>query len=121
MKERDLQQEILLNASTNRVRLWRNNRGVFKVDDRYISTGLGGNGGADLVGIRAVKITPGMVGKTIGQFVALEVKTDKGKVSPEQYTFVCVIKSLGGMSGVIRPRTYDKIMQALKSKLKLKV
>jgi hypothetical protein len=43
-----------------------------------------------------------MVGKTIGVFVALEVKTPKGKPTDEQINFIQRVCDLGGFAGVAR-------------------
>lgn len=37
-----------------------------------------------------------------GRFLALEVKTPTGKVSPEQLAFVAAIKRSGGRAGIVR-------------------
>lgn len=49
-------------------------------------------GSADLVGILA----------PAGRFVALEVKTANGRVSPEQTTWLALVRSRGGFAAVVR-------------------
>ena len=49
-------------------------------------------GSADLVGILA----------PAGRFVALEIKTPAGRVSPEQTTWLALVRSRGGFSAVVR-------------------
>ena len=41
-------------------------------------------GSSDLIGLRVLEITPKLVGQRLAQFVALEVKTAQGVLSPEQ-------------------------------------
>jgi hypothetical protein len=59
-------------------------------------------GFSDLVGIKSVKITESMIGKTLGVFTAIEVKSPKGKTSAHQVRFLDLIRSLGGICGVAR-------------------
>lgn len=68
---------------------------------RMFTTGLC-VGGADIIGITPVTITPDMVGKTLGVFTAHEVKTRTGRVSKEQQTFIDAVKRAGGIAGVAR-------------------
>lgn len=49
-------------------------------------------GSADLVGILAPS----------GRFVALEIKTPTGRVSPEQTTWLALVRSRGGFAAVVR-------------------
>jgi type IV secretory pathway TrbF-like protein len=53
-----------------------------------------------LVGITPITITQDMVGKTIGVFTAIEVKTPKGKPTEEQINFIQRVRDLGGFAGV---------------------
>lgn len=77
------QSEIRLEAATKGVRLWRNNVGVLKDETgRPVRYGLANDTpemnakikSSDLIGWRPLVITPGLVGSTIAQFVAREVK-----------------------------------------------
>jgi hypothetical protein len=47
-------------------------------------------------------ITPEMVGSTIAQFVALEVKAERGKVSEEQARWLAALEADGGHAVVVR-------------------
>lgn len=71
----------MLKASKLGLRLFRNNRGMFKTLDgkRRVRAGLEAEGASDLIGIKAVTITPEMVGKTFGVFLAVEVKKPSWK------------------------------------------
>lgn len=81
--EAAVQQLVRLEASRLGMRLFRNNVGACKDDTgRVIRYGLSNDSAqmnkaiksSDLIGIRPVIITPDMMGHTIGQFVAREVK-----------------------------------------------
>jgi hypothetical protein len=48
-------------------------------------------GASDLIGVG-----PG------GRFLALEVKSLRGKPSPEQVAFIAMVRRLGGIAGVVR-------------------
>lgn len=83
LSEAAVSNRVVLEASRKGARLWRNNVGAY-VDQsgrevRYGLCNLSKQMNAeikspDLVGIKPVLITPDMVGCTIGQFVAREIK-----------------------------------------------
>lgn len=100
--EHEIQQRIRLACGRGAVRLWRNNTGAL-VDQqgRFMRFGLC-KGSSDLVGLRSLEITPEMVGQRVAQFVALEVKTASGVVSPEQRAFLRLVQELGGVAAVCR-------------------
>ena len=64
--------------------------------------GVGSPGGSDLIGYRKVTVTPEMVGQEIAQFAAVEVKTPRGRVRPEQQQFIDHVLSAGGIAGIAR-------------------
>lgn len=68
---------------------------------RRFSTGLP-PGFSDLFGGVPVKITPEMVGTTILQFFAIEVKDEAGRLRAGQGPFLTSIQRHGGRSGVAR-------------------
>ena len=71
--------------------LWRNNVGqMIDKDGRRVVFGVGGKGAADLIGMWA------------GRFVALELKTDKGKQTDEQRKFEQLVLARGGVYAVLR-------------------
>lgn len=109
--EADTQNIVRLAASAAGWRVWRNNVGVL-IDSRGVPLryGLANDSPAvnhsiksgDLVGIRPVLITADMVGRTIGQFVSLEVKRDGWKPNPNnqheaaQRRWADLVNMLGG-------------------------
>lgn len=108
--EARVQDEARLLASQMGWRLFRNNVGVLK-DERGIPVryGICNDSPAmnkrikssDLIGIRPVVITPDMVGSTIGQFVAREVKKAGWKYKgteheQAQLAFGTLVIGLGG-------------------------
>jgi len=134
--ETNIVNAIMKSISPSGARLFRNVRGSFYTLDsvraligaalsmntgrikeaitglRQLMAGLLVPGGSDLVGFRPVIITPEMVGKKIAIFSVVEVKTETGRVSPEQAHFVAFVKENGGFAGVARsPEDARKIMQ----------
>lgn len=108
--EHKVQDDARLLASKKGWRLFRNNVGVLK-DERGVPVryGIANDSPAmnkrikssDLIGIRPVVVTPDMVGSTIGQFVAREVKKAgwkyKGTEHEEaQLAFGTLVIGLGG-------------------------
>lgn len=84
------------------VRLFRNQVGTYRLaDGRVISSGLA-KGSADLIGWQTVEITADMVGQKIAVFLSVEVKTAKGKVSPEQENWAGAVKKAGGKAVIAR-------------------
>lgn len=112
MTESEIQNQILLNSGKLGWRLFRNNVGVaVRADGVPVRYGLANVTKAmnqnlkssDLIGIRPVLITQDMVGKIIGQFVAIECKTGDCKITEPfkgrmiaQNNFLELIRSLGG-------------------------
>lgn len=102
--ETEIQQQIRLQCSKGGVRLWRNNSGSLPDPrtGRYVQFGVGNPGGSDLIGYRRVRVTAEMVGQEIAQFAAVEVKSARGRVRPEQQQFIDHIVSAGGIAGIAR-------------------
>ena len=59
-------------------------------------------GSSDLIGWRTLKITQDMVGQNIAQFVAVEVKSSRGRVTQQQKSFLDLVNNMGGRAGVAR-------------------
>jgi hypothetical protein len=102
--ETKIQQEIRLALGQNpSLRLFRNQVGQLPNPrtGRYVQFGLA-KGSSDLIGFKTIKITPDMVGQDIAQFVSLEIKTERGKLSTMQQNWLQKVKSSGGLVGVAR-------------------
>lgn len=92
MKEANVQNEIMVALSQAGCIVLRNNVGGFKAaDGRVVKYGVGGKGGSDLICISPT-----------GKFMAVEVKTQTGRIRPEQLTFIAAVKAKGAIAGVCR-------------------
>ena len=104
--ETDVMRRRLLNLRTAlpHATLFRNNVGARKLGDgSYLKYGVGGTGGSDLIGFVSVTVSPGMVGRRVAVFAAVEVKAvTAGRVSPEQEHFIEFVAKAGGLAGVAR-------------------
>lgn len=102
MREHAIMQRVMLAASRLGWRVFRNNVGVLP-DRRGIPIRYGlCPGSADLVGWRSLVITPDMVGSTLAQFVSVEVKGPRGKLSDEQARWRNAVEQAGGLALVAR-------------------
>lgn len=102
MNEQSLQQRIRLALSRGATRLWRNNTGALRDEQgRLIRFGLC-EGSADLIGYATIEVTPEMVGRQVAVFAAVEVKTAKGRPTPQQVAFLNHIRAAGGRAGIAR-------------------
>lgn len=99
MAERhDVIDPLLIGMSQLGGRLFRNNSGVaWHRDGTAVRYGVG-LGGSDTIGWLPVVITPGMVGKTLAVFCAVEAKTGKQKPNAEQSKFLSVVADHGGLA-----------------------
>ena len=123
-KETNLVRKIMLALGKDpKVRIFRNNVGsgyigaskkfshpqtvnvkagdVLVQQARYFDAGLC-PGSSDLIGLKAIKITPEMVGTEIACFVAIEVKLPSGRVQENQINFLDMVKKLGGRGIICR-------------------
>ncbi len=107
--------KIRLKAAKKGIYLWRNNNGaVHTTDGTFIRFGLANDSkqlneklkSSDLIGIKPTKITPEMVGKTVGIFFSREVKREGWKYTgtpreTAQLAWIELINSLGGDAAFI--------------------
>ena len=90
--EANIQKEIMLALSQAGCTIFRNNTGAYKTEQGgFIRYGVGGKGGSDLLGI-----------SYSGRFLAVEVKTAKGKPTNDQVNFINVVKSKNGIAFIAR-------------------
>lgn len=124
MKEANVQRLIQMRVSELGGRVLRNNVGLawvgklikkkivwkatLQVGDvlirnaRPLHAGLE-EGSSDLIGWRPLLITQEMVGRTVAQFVGLEIKkTSGGVTSDAQKQFISTIKAAGALAGVVK-------------------
>jgi hypothetical protein len=103
MSEINIQNQILAAIGSRAdCRLFRNHVGrVQDAHGRWHTFGLC-PGSADLIGWRAVTITPEHVGQTLAVFLSIEVKTLTGKARPEQLRWLKAVQAHGGIGMVAR-------------------
>lgn len=91
MLESEIQNQIRLTLGREPdLVLWRNSAGVADIGGRKQRFGLT-RGASDLLGILA----------PFGRFVALEVKTPRGRLSLEQELFLDLVRKRGGFAAVV--------------------
>ena len=122
MTERDLINRARLHATQNGGLLFRNSVGqgwqgqivsqgpgrIVLTNYRRVIYGLH-NGSADLIGIRPVVVTPDMVGETIGQFWAVEIKTKNDYLKAEQKRWLQEMNKRGAFAQVMREQGFEEI------------
>ena len=99
--ETTLMRRIMLRASALGLRLFRRNVGtLYTHDGRPVRVGVPGE--SDLQGWRTITIGPEHVGQRIAQFVAVEVKTERGTLTQEQRDYLRTVEAAGGVAVVAR-------------------
>ena len=89
MSEADIMRDIQVACARVGHRLFRNQVGKYQLaDGRWISSGLC-IGSSDLIGWTAC-----------GRFLAVEVKTVHGRLTPEQLRFIDIVNAAGGVAFV---------------------
>ena len=80
---------------------------------RRLKAGCGPDGMPDYIGWRQLTITPDMIGKTIAQFCAMELKRfdGQGRTTPEQIDMRDLINAQGGFAHIIS--SIDQAQQLL--------
>ena len=90
--EQSIQRQILQWLEYHRKRVpmfWRNNSGAIKLENRFIR--FGAVGSSDILGIL-----------NDGRFLAIEVKSAKGKLTESQKNFLANVNDAGGLGIVAR-------------------
>lgn len=88
--EADIQRACMIAASKLGAIVWRNNTGMLRNSNGIpVKYGLC-KGSSDIIGIYR------------GRFLAIEVKTPKGRVSKEQENFIDIVNKAGGIAFVAR-------------------
>lgn len=102
MKESAVAKRILLHVTRMGGRLGRNNIGVATYPNgSVVRYGLFGRGAADYIGLLPVTVTPDMVGRRLGVFIAIETKrTRGGRVTAEQKQFMEFVRGHGGIAAI---------------------
>lgn len=101
---------VMLRLSDLGARVFRNNVGVATAPNgAVIRYGLC-NGSSDLIGWKTVTITSDMVGKSVALFVAVEVKSLKGRASSEQKNFIERVKQSGGIAGIVKNEAEAEVL-----------
>jgi len=123
MKEQGIQNLIRIFMSGIGIVNWRNNTGTGWVgkatriqkncsvtlmpgdvvirNARPLRSGLC-KGSADVIGITPVFITKDHVGRTLGVFTAVEVKSKTGKPTADQLNFLQQVEKAGGYAGIAK-------------------
>lgn len=95
------------------LRLFRNNVGVAKLENgSRLRYGLA-VGSADLIGWLPIVIGTQHIGMTIARFMAVEVKSKRGKLSPEQQAFLNAVRNAGGIATMAR--SIDELSNELRA------
>lgn len=87
--EADIQRACMIEASNCGAIVWRNNTGAYNDGDRFIRYGLC-KGSSDLIGIYE------------GRFLAIEVKTPKGRATKHQMNFLNAVNAAGGIGFIAK-------------------
>lgn len=123
--ETDTQNKIVMSVQKLGTTMFRNNVGYAEKTDKntgkkyWVRFGLC-EGSSDLIGITPVKITQGMIGKTVGVFTAIEVKKDVTKKYDKhrmetQQRFIDFVNNKGGFAfkSDDPEKAKDSIMEAV--------
>lgn len=101
--EKAIQNQVLLASSRLGARLLRNNVGQYQLPDgRVIRYGVANPGGSDLIGWYPHIVKPQDVGTQVALFLAVEVKSLTGRLTPEQRQFLDAVSLAGGIAGCVR-------------------
>lgn len=102
MKETNLVRGCLTYLRTRGIFAWRNNSGATKVGGRMVR--FGARGSPDIIGVLPD-----------GRFLAVECKTGRRKLTPEQAAFLDRVAECGGVTVVAR--TIDDLHDGIQAAL----
>lgn len=123
MMESNIQRRIMIAVSKWGARFWRNNIALAWVGQpeiirshKRVAVGPGDvvvrnarplhaglcKGSGDLIGVVPVVIRPEHVGRRVGVFGSLEIKSEGGRASVDQKNFAEQINGLGGLAGIAK-------------------
>jgi len=109
MREAELQREILNAFEYDpNIKLFRNNTGMIKAENKRLVR-FGQVGSADLLGIVKHFRCKKCDASQDGVFLAIEVKSDKGKVTELQKRWQETISKYSGIVLVVRPEPDDPV------------
>lgn len=95
LSEAQIQQQILLAlGGRHDCRVWRNNVGAARTQDGRVVR-FGTKGQADILGVLRLPTGTGL-------FVAIEVKSARGRLRPEQRAWGAMVQAMGGLYIVAR-------------------
>ena len=95
--EGDTVRAILDLLHAHRIPAWRVNTGATKIGGRFLRFGVVGM--ADIIGIQPrvfTRISGPNVPEDFGRFLAIEVKSGIGKLTPAQQGFLAQVNAAGG-------------------------
>ena len=105
-KEAFAQSEVLLNfldIANKKSRIFRNNVGAAFIKGQWVQFGLC-KGSPDLIGWTNIKIKKHMVGRELGVFTAIELKSKKGAASDSQKVFIENARACGCIAGIAKTK-----------------
>jgi|SRR3990172_5959979 len=103
MSEAKLMREIQVLVSQMGGRVFRNNTGTYRGSDgSYVKTGLA-IGSSDLIGWIPITLDKAYLSPIrVAVFLAIEVKSQKGRVRDEQKRFIDTVNANGGLAFIAR-------------------
>jgi len=111
MTDSDIKAIVQLELAGEGFTLFRNNCGALKNQQgRLVRYGLH-PGSSDLIGWAPHRIWPHEADQIIARFVAIECKSHKDKLTPEQRKFLASVRDSGGISQVAQEQKDGRILR----------
>lgn len=101
LTEKDIEKAILSYLNYIGIKAWKQNCGMFIMGGKYGKRAYKSFSDHNGKVIKGMSDIAGIIPKT-GQYLAIEVKKEKGIVSPEQAEHIRVVNSIGGVAFVAR-------------------